>query len=373
MSDVHQGEREMSDKQKMTRKKPIKTRRRKRNVVDQHATIPMKRRCIYLLARVSLTLISLLLCLVVLEIVLRMGLLDQTTSEHPVWYPPHLKARDEEIDLANYRFARQNPYGFTDKIRTYTRPPGTKRLAVLGDSFVFGDGIPWTETWSHKLERLFNDDPDCNVEVIHWSRNGWSTAHEFSFLNTEGRKYELDALIVGWTANDPNIVLVESFDLTWQDAPHWSPVKWVLPYTFAFVSSGVNHIMCKYTTKYGYNNWLNRLYTEENLKYYRGVLHDLAQVARERNLPLVFVLTPNNHNERFRRYYDAVIPLFEELQIPYLDLYPAVKKELGHMPTRALCANPADGHPGKHLTELFARHTYAYAKEHFPLGMDTKE
>jgi hypothetical protein len=71
----------------------------------QHKSLSMmKRRCILLLARISLLLTSLILCLVALEIALRMGLLDQTKSKHRVWIPPHLKAIDRKIDLANYQF-----------------------------------------------------------------------------------------------------------------------------------------------------------------------------------------------------------------------------------------------------------------------------
>jgi hypothetical protein len=143
-------------------------------------------------------------------------------------------------------------------------------------------------------------------------------------------------------------------------------VKWVLPYTFNFVSQGVNRLLGKHT-KYGYRSWLDRLYEPDNMKQYREVLRALAQVARDRQLPLVVVLTPNNYRPMFRHYFDIVIPLLEELQIPYLDLYPMVKEELGHVPARALPANPVNGHPGVLLTELFARHAYAYVKEHFPL------
>jgi hypothetical protein len=160
--------------------------------------------------------------------------------------------------------------------------------------------------------------------------------------------------------------LFQRVDLQWQDAALWRPVKWALPYTFAFVSQCVNRFLWKHT-RYGYGTWLERLYGEENLKRYREVWRTLAQVAKDRNVPLVVVLTPNNHLERFRRYFDTVIPLFEELQIPYLDLYPMVKEELGQVPARALAANPVNGHPGVLLTDLFARHTYAYVKEHFPL------
>jgi ankyrin repeat protein len=243
-------------------------------------------------------------------------------------------------------------------------------LAVLGDSFIWGDGIPWKETWNHKLEHLFSNDPNYDVEVIHWGRNGWSTKDELNFLMEEGMKYELDGLIVGWGVNDPDVGRIKEIRLHWQEAPRWSLVRRLIPYTFALVSSGINNIVYKTSTNYGYNNWLNRLYTEENLNEYRKVLAMLALVTRKRDLPLLIVMTPNNHSERFIRYYGAVIPLLEELQIPYLNLYPAVKEELGHMPNYALRANPADGHPGKDLTELFSRHTYAYVKAHFPLERD---
>jgi hypothetical protein len=233
----------------------------------QHAAGSVLRRGCRLLKRFSLTLVSLLLCLIALEAVLRVGLLDQATSEHPVWIPPRLRAKDRKIDRANSQFARQNPYRFTDKVRSYTRPRGMKRLAVLGDSFIWGDGIPWTETWSHKLERLFDSDPDYNVEVIHWGRNGWSTADELDFLIEEGGKYELDGLIIGWASNDPDVGRIKRGDLKWQNAPCWTPVKRVLPYTFAFVSSGINNIVSAHSDKYGYDNWLNHLYSKENLKH----------------------------------------------------------------------------------------------------------
>lgn len=350
----------------MTRRKQRQPHRGRRNVAGPPATAPRARRFKYVLARVALLLGSLVLFLALVETVLHVGLLDQATWAHPTWYPPRLVAKDKEIDLANYRYAQGNPYRFTDKVRTYKRLPGTKRLAVLGDSFIWGDGLPWPETWNHKLERLFQNDPNDKVEVISWGRNGWSTADELPFLITEGGKFELDGLLVGYSTNDPDMGLVRQYDLKWQDAALWRPVKWALPDTFAFVSQGVNRFLWKHT-KYGYGNWLDRLYEPDNMKQYREVLRTLAQVAKDRNLPLVVVLTPNNHGEQFRRYFDTVIPLLEELQIPYLDLYPMVKEELGHVPARALAASPVDGHPGVLLTDLFARHTYAYAKAHSPL------
>ncbi len=348
----------------MSRKKQGRPHRRHPHASGPQATAPRAQRLKYVLVRAALLLGSLVVCLVLLEVVLRLGWLDQVTWEHPTWYPPRLVAKDKEITLANYQFAQGNPYRFTDKARAYKRVPGTKRLAVLGDSFIWGDGLPWPETWNHKLERLFQNDPNTKVEVISWGRNGWSTADELRFLISEGSKFELDGLIVGYSTNDPDMGLFQRVDLKWQNAALWQPVKWT--YTFDFVSQGVNRFLWKHT-RYGYGTWLDRLYGEENMKRYRDVWRTLAQVANDRRLPLVVVMTPNNHGEQFRRYFDAVIPLFEELQIPYLDLYPMVKEELGQVPARALAASPVNGHPGVLLTDLFAHHTYTYVKEHFPL------
>jgi len=122
--------------------------------------------------------------------------------------------------------------------------------------------------------------------------------------------------------------LVRQYDLTWQNAALWRPVKRVLPDTFAFVSQGVNRFLWKHT-KYGYGNWLERLYEPDNMKRYRDVWRTLAQVAQDRRLPLVVVMTPNNHGAQFRRYFDTVIPIFEELQIPYLDLHPMSRRSWG--------------------------------------------
>ena len=34
--------------------------------------------------------------------------------------------------------------------------PGSSRILALGDSFTFGQGIPWEETYTHQLEQILN-------------------------------------------------------------------------------------------------------------------------------------------------------------------------------------------------------------------------
>ena len=78
-----------------------------------------------------------------LEWALRAGFLNGIDTPHPVWIPPRFKKMDREIDLLNYEYAQTNPYRFTDVVRSKEKQKGVSRIAILGDSFVFGDGIPY--------------------------------------------------------------------------------------------------------------------------------------------------------------------------------------------------------------------------------------
>ena len=109
---------------------------------------------------------------------------------------------DRLIDLNNYKFSKGNPYGFTDIKRSKIKKEDTKRIAILGDSFVWGDGLPYDQTWSHKLSEMIRNHGYDNYEVMSCGRNGWSTKDELNWLVDHGFEYEIDILILAWTAND---------------------------------------------------------------------------------------------------------------------------------------------------------------------------
>jgi hypothetical protein len=50
--------------------------------------------------------------------------------------------------------------------------------------------------------------------------------------------------------------------------------------------------------------------------------------------------------------------------IDYVNLYPTVYKELHHLPNRKLWGNPADGHPGDMVTDVYAQNIYQYLNTH---------
>jgi hypothetical protein len=111
---------------------------------------------------------------------------------------------------------------------------------------------------------------------------------------------------------------------------------------------------------YGYIKWLNKVYTEENLKQYKALLKDMSEYCQARHIRMLFVMTPENHHPWLQQRFEKIIPLLKDADIDHLNLYPAVHKELYHIPNRKLWANPADGHPGDKVTDVYAQHVYRY-------------
>lgn len=103
----------------------------------------------------------------------------------------------EEFDT----HVRINSRGLRDREIAYQKPEGTYRILVLGDSQTFGFGVEAEETYAKALERRLRK--RSTVETLNTGVPGAGTAHELHFLETEGWKYEPDAVIVGFFFNDP--------------------------------------------------------------------------------------------------------------------------------------------------------------------------
>jgi hypothetical protein len=309
--------------------------------------------------RTATIFISLLLCLLLLELTLRTGWFDDNNNPHPIWIPYKFDKIHNEIEEKNWQFAKLNPYKFTDRERSYKKKEGDKRIAVLGDSFVWGTGIPNELTWNHQLEKMLNEKYK-NVEVLSWGFPAWSTMDELSFLENHGLKYDIDMLIVDYVNNDPHIQRIELKVFSWHKSAGAKILKIFFPNAISFIRAYLYNFLFKHFDDYGYSNWIEKLHSEENLNEYGKLLQDFAQFCHNKNIKLLFVLTPSNHDEVYRRHFDKIIPLLERAHIKYIDLYPESKREYGHINIRKLWANPGDPHPGQLLTNQFARNVLDY-------------
>lgn len=236
-----------------------------------------------------LLLSSLLVCLAGIEIYLRF--FYQDNCDPPRFIPYHYRKLNETINEKNKAAAKKHPHGFRDEIWPLTKDPGVFRLAVLGDSFIWGDGLPYEQIWSQKLKQRLNEAYGGRVEVLSWGRKGWSTLDEYRFLKDLGVNYQPDLLIVGYVSNDPDLGLYpqEYFNLAQVSVVR--PLRWLFPNTVYFVS-----ILCEsWANKFfalGYANWEEKLYHPENLREYSALLLEFSHFCRRHHITLLLVHTP---------------------------------------------------------------------------------
>jgi lysophospholipase L1-like esterase len=81
--------------------------------------------------------------------------------------------------------------------------PGRTRIAVFGDSFVFGWGAPQGKEWV----ALAGEAVDARsardaVEMVNCGVNGYGTENELLFLRRVGRAVDPDVVLLGFFAND---------------------------------------------------------------------------------------------------------------------------------------------------------------------------
>ncbi len=113
-----------------------------------------------------------------------------------------------------------NSHGLRDEEVPYPKPPGERRILVLGDSVTFGWGVSQGETFSDRMEPLLRARTGERWQVVNAGVNGYNSEQEAIYLQTEGMRYKPDIVLLVYVHNDVN----PAFDpnaTTWRRYPTW--------------------------------------------------------------------------------------------------------------------------------------------------------
>jgi len=113
-----------------------------------------------------------------------------------------------------------NSHGLRDDEIPYDKPPGEKRVLVLGDSVTFGWGVSQGETFSDRMEYLLNESSGDRWEVINSGVNGYNTEQEAAYLHIKGTRYSPDIVVLVYVSNDV-APIAEPYETTWRRYPSW--------------------------------------------------------------------------------------------------------------------------------------------------------
>jgi lysophospholipase L1-like esterase len=196
---------------------------------------------------------------------------------------------------------RTNSFGFRDQELLLPKPPGMKRILLLGDSVTLGWGVDVNEGYADVLEAKLNSGGKRQYEVINTAVGNYNTQMEVDILE----KYlflEPDIVLVGFFPNDAEKTIKVKQDLAYQlkSRFYMYPFLWdrYTKLKFALASD-------KYTSR------IHDFYTEEygGGESVRVAFDKLEGISNEYNLPVYIVIIPQFYSE-FENYNSAYIHEF---------------------------------------------------------------
>lgn len=95
-----------------------------------------------------------------------------------------------------------NEDGMREPGLTVAKPPGTYRIALLGDSMVEGFQVPIEDTFGQILQRRLSGHVRPAVQVLNFGTSGYSTAQQYLQLKKQVLKYRPDLVVVCYNSRD---------------------------------------------------------------------------------------------------------------------------------------------------------------------------
>lgn len=266
---------------------------------------------------------------------------------------------------------------------------GRQRLLVIGDSFIWGDGLSnLNMTWWKQLQWELERRGYHNIDVVAAGTNGASTQDQYGWLTT-GRLLETtksDAVVIGYVTNDPDMKTLSGNSLVRQMAARSetnnlksSAVGRLLPnlsFQLAANASKKQQQSLDHKTGYPYSLWELKILEGENFTRYKALLWQLSEFIKDAGIPIFFVTTPNApHADHFEKRYRPIRTAFAAAEIELYDLLPQLLRCCNDANGSLIWGtNPANGHPGSRMTHFYATQVADILESRYPnvLGPRTK-
>jgi lysophospholipase L1-like esterase len=164
-----------------------------------------------LIRGLTIALLAVLGLLGALEVAARVFYVPPTSPPARDYVPGDPKLRELtfwELDKPNARGLSRGVLFETNRMRLRSperpleKPPGTTRIAVLGDSFVMGEGVLAEESYVWRLEQEMTRVRPGRYETINTGLSGLNAAQAVKRVLQLGLAYDPDIAVYGFTLND---------------------------------------------------------------------------------------------------------------------------------------------------------------------------
>lgn len=250
-----------------------------------------------------------------------------------------------------------NEQGFRGRSFATPKPAGVYRIAVIGDSFTFGNGLEARDRYTDVLDKWLPDD----FEVLNFGIPGNNTPQHLQVLRDRVLQAQPDFVLLQWFVND-----IEGDDVSGRPRtvplmplPAWH--RWLNAnsalYTIANMRWAEMQIAMGMAPSYP--DYLKARAADANsadAQRESKLLHQIVDTAQRAGVKIGIVLFPDPGQDLGAEYpfaflHERVLAVCRQEAIPCIDL----RADLATVKDRrALWVSPFDHHPSAKANEIAA-------------------
>jgi lysophospholipase L1-like esterase len=279
--------------------------------------------------------------------------------------------------------------------REYSRqkPPDTIRIALVGDSVVFGIGVGMEDNTASSLERVLNQTSSAKkYEVLNFGVPSYNTEQEREVVKSKVLGFEPDLILLVFVSNDldPTLRLNERNYFTTDDELQAGQLPRAETYdNTPGIKKWLDRNSCLYRfLRVRYDN-LARLVgirpplvdepdpryagaTEESKQLWAKGQYNLLEIKRlADSIGAQFVIIEWQHNQALQGEATRILRQFcQQNEIPFLDLAPILIDRPGGYAQLSL---GWDSHPSKRGHEIIAGTIAEFLQDNKLLGAASRE
>lgn len=227
-----------------------------------------------------------------------------------------------------------NSAGFRDRERSLEPPPGIFRIACLGDSFTFGEGVKAEDVYPARLEALLNEreitrGSKTRYEVLNFGVCGYSTRQERLQFELVASRYKPNLVLIAMVENDNLSPLEEkSLGIAADQIESHAPLT-------------VDRLA----------RWWRRIRAGSDFSICAKEVLQLNGGCRVAGADLAVILFHMDNGRWLNRLVTTMVSELEGTGIPLLDLGPVFAEKAAG---RDLTVHPIDAHPNEQAHALAA-------------------
>lgn len=260
---------------------------------------------------------------------------------------------------------RTNRWGFREREVAPSPQSGVYRIAVIGDSITYGQGIGEDERMTNLLQARLNE-VDPRFEVVNFGRPGAETRDHLAFLRDTVVGLHPDFVLLQWFVND-----VEGDDKSLRPIPRRLAPSDVLHsilwrHSALYNVAQLAWINLQYSTGLveSYDLYMRKRFADPHTPDSQAAAKALAEfieLAQEHGIPMGIILFPRLVAHDSGEYplsflHDRVLKTCAAYEIPCLDL----RDEILSVADRGLVmVNRFDNHPSAYANRLMADAVFA--------------